>query len=42
VALSGAAADAFGGCYTVSQIAAMVDRTTIIDEAIALILNQIS
>jgi hypothetical protein len=42
VALSGAAAEAFGGCYTVSQIEAMVDRTTIIDEAIALILNQIS
>jgi hypothetical protein len=42
VALSGAAAEAFGGCYTVSQIEAMVDRTTIIDGAIALILNQIS
>jgi hypothetical protein len=42
VALSGAAAEAFGGCYTVSQLDAMVDRTTIIDEAIALILNQIS
>ena len=42
VALSGAAAEAFGGCYTVSQLEAMVDRTTIIDEAIALILNQIS
>jgi hypothetical protein len=40
VALSGAAAEAFGGCYTVSQLEAMVDRTTIIDEAIALILNQ--
>jgi hypothetical protein len=42
VALSGAAAEAFGGCYTVSQLEAMVDRTTIIDGAIALILNQIS
>jgi hypothetical protein len=40
VALSGAAAEAFGGCYTVSQLEAMVDRTTIIDEAIALVLNQ--
>ncbi|CAN1210636.1 DUF29 domain-containing protein [Tumidithrix helvetica PCC 7403] len=38
VALSGAAAEAFGGCYTVSQLAAMVDRNTIIDRAIALIL----
>ncbi len=38
VALSGAAADAFGGCYTVPQLAAMVDRNTIIDQAIALIL----
>ncbi len=42
VALSGAAAEAFGGCYTVNQLDAMVDRTTIIDEALALILNQIS
>jgi hypothetical protein len=40
VALSGAAAEAFGGCYTVSQLEAMVDRTKIIDEAIALVLNQ--
>jgi hypothetical protein len=40
VALSGAAAEAFGGCYTVTQLDAMVDRTTIIDEAIALVLNQ--
>ena len=38
VALSGAAAEAFGGCYTVSQLAAMVDRNNIIDQAIALIL----
>ena len=40
VALSGAAVEAFGGCYTVSQLEAMVDRTKIIDQAIALILNQ--
>jgi len=38
VAMSGAAAEAFGGCYTVPQLAAMVDRNTIIDQAIALIL----
>ncbi|WP_434683739.1 DUF29 family protein [Pseudanabaena minima] len=38
VALSGAAAEAFGGCYSVQQLAAMVDRNTIIDQAIALIL----
>ncbi|MEI6331653.1 MAG: DUF29 family protein [Pseudanabaena sp. ELA645] len=40
VALSGAAAEAFGGCYTVTQLETMVDRTKIIDEAIALVLNQ--
>jgi hypothetical protein len=37
VALSGAAAEAFGGCYTVLQLAEMVDRTTIIDQAMGLI-----
>jgi len=37
VALSGAAAEAFGGCYTVNQLAAMVDREVIIEQAIALI-----
>ena len=39
VALSGAAAEAFGGCYTVSQLAAMVDREAIINQAIAMILT---
>lgn len=39
VALSGAAAEAFGGCYTVQQLAAMVDRNTIVDQAITLILT---
>jgi len=38
VAISGAAAEAFGGCYTVPQLAAMVDRNTIVDQAISLIL----
>jgi len=38
VAMSGAAAEAFGGCYTVTQLATMVDRAAIIDQAIALIL----
>jgi hypothetical protein len=37
VALSSAAAAAFGGCYTVSQLADMVDRNTIIQEAISLV-----
>jgi hypothetical protein len=37
VAMSGAAAEAFGGCYTVKQLALMVDRSVIIDKAIALI-----
>jgi hypothetical protein len=40
VALSGAAAEAFGGCYTVIQLAAMVDREAIINQAIALILGE--
>ncbi|MEI6063999.1 MAG: DUF29 family protein [Pseudanabaena sp. ELA748] len=39
VALSGAAAEAFGACYTVMQLAAMVDREMIINQAIALILG---
>jgi hypothetical protein len=39
VALSGAAAEAFGGCYTGQQLAAMVDRNTIVDQAITLILT---
>ena len=38
VAMSGAAAEAFGGCYTVPQLAAMVDREAIINQAIAMIL----
>ena len=38
VALSGAAAEAFGGCYTIAQLAAMVDREEIINQAIALVL----
>jgi len=37
VAMSGASAEAFGGCYTVTQLALMVDRAVIIDRAIALI-----
>jgi|GEM_PF-3823444 len=37
--LSGAAAVAFGGCYTVTQLAAMVDRDGIINQAIALVSN---
>jgi hypothetical protein len=40
VAISGAAAEAFGGCYTVIQLAAMVDREAIISQAIALILGE--
>ncbi|MEI6426849.1 MAG: DUF29 family protein [Pseudanabaena sp. ELA607] len=37
VALSGAAAEAFGGCYSVIQLAAMVDREALINQAIALV-----
>ena len=37
VAISGAAAEAFGGCYTVPQLAAMIDREAIINQAIALV-----
>jgi len=37
VALSGVAAEAFGGCYTVTQLAAMVDHDGIINQAIALV-----
>jgi hypothetical protein len=37
VAISGAAAEAFGGCYTVPQLAAMIDRETIVNQAIALV-----
>ncbi|TYQ24805.1 DUF29 domain-containing protein [Pseudanabaena sp. UWO311] len=40
VAISGAAAEAFGGCYTVIQLAAMVDCEAIINQAIALILGE--
>ncbi len=39
VALSSAAAEAFGGSYAISQLAPMVDRTVIIDQAMALILG---
>jgi hypothetical protein len=38
VALSGAAAEAFGGCYRPQQLAQMVDRQAILAQAIALIL----
>lgn len=37
VAISGAAAEAFGGCYTVPQLAAMIDREAIVNQAIALV-----
>jgi Domain of unknown function DUF29 len=37
VALSGAVVEAFGGCYTVTQLAAMVDRAKILDRAMQLI-----
>ncbi|MDX2254790.1 MAG: DUF29 family protein [Pseudanabaenaceae cyanobacterium bins.39] len=37
VALSGAAAEAFGGCYTVNQLATMCDREAVINQAIALV-----
>ena len=37
VALSAAAAEAFGGCYTVAQLGAMVDREVIIDQAMVLV-----
>jgi len=39
VAMFGAAAEAFGGCYTVAQLATMVDRAAIIDKAMGLILG---
>jgi len=39
VALSGAAVEAFGGCYAVAQLAVMIDRTTILNEAMQLILG---
>ncbi len=37
VALSVAAAEAFGGCYTAVQLGAMVDREAIIDKAMVLV-----
>ncbi len=37
VALSSAAAEAFGGSYSVTQLSAMIDLTAIIEQAIALI-----
>jgi hypothetical protein len=37
IALSGAAVEAFGGCYTAAELAAMIDRTSIVEQAIALI-----
>ena len=40
IALSGAAVEAFGGCYTVKELAIMVDRTTIINQAMQLILGK--
>jgi len=33
VAMSGAAAEAFGGCYTVTQLALMVDRAVMLGNA---------
>jgi hypothetical protein len=39
VALSGAAVEAFGGCYAVAQLAVMVDRVTILNQAMQLILG---
>jgi hypothetical protein len=39
VALSGAAAVSFGGCYTVIQLSEMIDRTEIINSAMELILS---
>jgi hypothetical protein len=38
VALSGAAAEAFGGSYSVTQLSVMVDRNALIDQAMTLIL----
>ncbi|NJK59819.1 MAG: DUF29 domain-containing protein [Oscillatoriales cyanobacterium SM2_1_8] len=35
-----AAIEAFGGCYSPQQLAKMVDRTAILEQAIALILSQ--
>jgi hypothetical protein len=40
VALSGAAAEAFGGCYTVVQLSEMIDRDTTIEDAMELILKE--
>lgn len=37
VALSGAAVEAFGGCYTATQLSAMLDRDSVIQEALSLI-----
>ena len=39
VALSGAAAEAFGGSYAVTQLSVMVDREQVIQEALALVSN---
>jgi hypothetical protein len=38
VAMSGASAEAFGGCYSPKQLAEMVDRHVILEEAITLIM----
>jgi hypothetical protein len=39
IALSGAAIEAFGGCYTATELAKRVERTTIINQAMQLILG---
>jgi hypothetical protein len=40
IALSGAAAEAFGGCYSTKEIAEMVDRDSILNQAMQLILGE--
>jgi hypothetical protein len=40
IALSGAAAEAFGGCYSKQEIAEMVDRDSILNQAMQLIMEE--
>lgn len=40
IALSGAAAEAFGGCYNTKEIAEMFDRDSILSQAMQLILGE--
>ena len=40
LALAGAAVEAFGGCYQAKELAAMIDRPSIINRAMELILEQ--